>query len=47
MGAGEASLAPVGGAVGNAIIDTTGVRLTAVPFTPARVKAALDAKRAG
>lgn len=47
MGAGEASLAPVGGALGNAIFDATGVRLTAVPFTPARVKAALDAKRAG
>ena len=47
MGAGEASLAPVGGALGNAIFDATGVRLTTVPFTPARVKAALDAKRAG
>ncbi len=45
MGAGEASLAPVGGALGNAIFDATGVRLTAVPFTPARVKAAMDAKR--
>ena len=47
MGAGEASLAPVGGALGNAIFDATGVRLKTVPFTPARVKAALDAKRAG
>jgi nicotinate dehydrogenase subunit B len=47
MGAGEASLAPVGGALGNAIFDATGVRLTTVPFTPARVKAALAQKRAG
>ena len=47
MGAGEASLAPVGGALGNAIFDATGVRLTTVPFTPARVKAALDAKKVG
>jgi CO/xanthine dehydrogenase Mo-binding subunit len=47
MGAGEASLTPVGGALPNAIFDATGVRLTSVPFTPARVKAALDAKRAG
>jgi nicotinate dehydrogenase subunit B len=47
MGAGEASMAPVGGALANAIFDATGVRLTTVPFTPARVKAALDAKRAG
>jgi len=47
MGAGEASLAPVGGALANAVFDATGVRLTTVPFTSARVKAALDAKRAG
>jgi nicotinate dehydrogenase subunit B len=47
MGAGEGTLAPVGGALGNAIFDATGIRLTTVPFTPARLKAALDAKRAG
>jgi CO/xanthine dehydrogenase Mo-binding subunit len=47
MGAGEGTLAPVGGALGNAIFDATGVRLTTVPFTPARLKAALDAKRVG
>jgi CO/xanthine dehydrogenase Mo-binding subunit len=47
MGAGEASMSPVGGALGNAIFDAAGVRLTRVPFTPARVKAAIDAKRAG
>jgi nicotinate dehydrogenase subunit B len=47
MGAGEASLSPVGGALGNAIYDAAGVRLRTVPFTPALVKSALDAKRAG
>jgi nicotinate dehydrogenase subunit B len=41
MGGGEASLTPVGGALGNAIFDATGVRLRTVPFTPARVKRAL------
>jgi CO/xanthine dehydrogenase Mo-binding subunit len=46
MGAGEASLPPVGGALANAIFDATGVRLRTVPFTPARVKEALS-KRAG
>jgi CO/xanthine dehydrogenase Mo-binding subunit len=44
MGAGEASLPPVGGALANAIFDATGVRLRTVPFTAARVKAALAAK---
>ena len=47
MGAGEASLSPVGGALANAIFDAAGLRLRTVPFTPARVKAALDAKQAG
>lgn len=44
MGAGEASMPPIGGALANAIFDATGVRLRTVPFTPARVKAALAAK---
>jgi CO/xanthine dehydrogenase Mo-binding subunit len=43
-GAGEASITVVTAAVGNAIFDATGVRLRQVPFTPARVKAALDAR---
>lgn len=47
MGAGEASLSPVGGALANAIFDATGVRLRTVPFTPARLKAALATRRAG
>jgi nicotinate dehydrogenase subunit B len=41
LGAGEAATAPVAAALGNAVFDATGVRLRTVPFTPARVKAAL------
>ena len=41
LGAGEAATAPVAAAVANAVFDATGVRLRTVPFTPARVKAAL------
>jgi CO/xanthine dehydrogenase Mo-binding subunit len=44
MGAGEASLPPVGGALANAIFDATGLRLRTVPFTPERIKSALAAK---
>ena len=40
-GAGEAASAPVAAALGNAVFDATGVRLRSVPFTPARVRAAL------
>lgn len=40
-GAGEAACAPVAAALGNAVFDATGVRLRSVPFTAARVKAAL------
>ena len=39
--AGEAASAPVAGALANAVFDATGVRLRTVPFTAARVKAAL------
>jgi nicotinate dehydrogenase subunit B len=31
------------GAIGNAVFDATGARLRTVPFTPASVKAALQA----
>ena len=41
MGAGETAITVVAAAVGNAIFDATGVRIREVPFTPARVKAAL------
>jgi CO/xanthine dehydrogenase Mo-binding subunit len=41
MGAGETAVTLVAAAVGNAIFDATGVRLTQVPFTPERVRAAM------
>jgi nicotinate dehydrogenase subunit B len=40
-GAGEPSSRAVAAAIGNAVFDATGVRLRQVPFTAARVKAAL------
>ncbi len=42
LGAGEAATAPVAAAIGNAIFDAAGIRLRTVPFTPARLKAALQ-----
>jgi CO/xanthine dehydrogenase Mo-binding subunit len=44
LGAGETSITVVAAAVGNAIFDATGARIRQVPFTPERVKAALDAR---
>ena len=41
LGAGEASAAPVGAALANAVFAASGARLRTVPFTPARVKEAL------
>jgi nicotinate dehydrogenase subunit B len=41
LGAGEAATAPVAAALANAIFDATGARLRTVPFTTARVKAAI------
>ena len=41
-GAAEMALGLVPAAIGNAVFDATGVRLRRVPFTPKRVKAALD-----
>jgi nicotinate dehydrogenase subunit B len=41
-GAAEMALGLVPAAVGNAVFDATGVRLRRVPFTPPRVKAALE-----
>ena len=40
---GEASQGPTGAALANAVFDAVGVRLRDIPFTPARVKAALQA----
>ena len=41
--AGEPMTRPMPGAIANAVFDATGVRVRQVPFTPARVKAALRA----
>jgi nicotinate dehydrogenase subunit B len=46
MGAGETAITIVAAAVANAIFDATGTRLREIPFTPARVKAALDLRPA-
>lgn len=46
MGAGESASVPSAAAVSNAVFDATGVRLREMPFTPARVLAALKAKAA-
>jgi nicotinate dehydrogenase subunit B len=43
-GSGETSITVVAPAIGNAIFDATGVRLREVPFTPARVLAAIRAR---
>ena len=42
LGAGEASATPVPAALANAVFDAVGARLTTVPFTPERVRAALS-----
>jgi CO/xanthine dehydrogenase Mo-binding subunit len=46
LGAGEAATAPVAAALANAVFDATGVRLRTAPFTRARVRAAMTARRA-
>jgi nicotinate dehydrogenase subunit B len=46
-GAGETAITVTPAAIGNAIFDATGVRLRDLPFTPARVKAALIAAHRG
>ena len=43
-GGGETAITIVAAAIGNAIFDATGARVREVPFTPERVKAALDAR---
>jgi CO/xanthine dehydrogenase Mo-binding subunit len=42
-GAGEPAAAVVPSAISNAVFDATGIRLRSVPFTPAKVKAAISA----
>lgn len=46
-GIGEAGMLGIAAAIGNAIQDATGASVTAVPFTPEKVLAALDAQAAG
>jgi hypothetical protein len=41
-GAGEPSVAVVPSAISNAVFDAVGVRLRSVPFTPAKVLAAMQ-----
>jgi nicotinate dehydrogenase subunit B len=43
QGGGEPAIVPLGAAIGNAIFDATGARLTRMPMTAERVKAALGA----
>jgi len=43
LGAGEAALCPIGGAIANAIFDATGARMRRAPFTPQRVLSVLRA----
>ncbi len=45
MGAGETTITLAAAAIGNAVFDATGARIREVPFTPARVKASLNARR--
>jgi nicotinate dehydrogenase subunit B len=44
LGAGEAACTTVGAALANAVFDATGVRLRTIPFTPERVRAALNGR---
>ncbi|MFS2125905.1 molybdopterin cofactor-binding domain-containing protein [Pseudomonas sp. Pseusp97] len=45
LGAGEATSVPGAAAIANALHDATGVRFTRPPFTPERVRAALQGKQ--
>jgi CO/xanthine dehydrogenase Mo-binding subunit len=42
LGSGEAAQGPTPAAIANAVFDAVGVRLREIPFTPERVKAALN-----
>jgi nicotinate dehydrogenase subunit B len=44
LGAGECTITIAAAAIGNAVFDATGARLRQIPFTPARVLAALAAR---
>ena len=45
LGIGEGTHGPVPAAIGNAIFDAVGVRLRRIPFTPDRVRKALEASK--
>ena len=42
LGSGEAAIGPTPAAIANAVFDAIGVRLREIPFTPVRVRAALN-----
>jgi len=42
MGVGEGAMGPIPAAIANAVFDAVGIRLRQVPFTPQRVKEAMD-----
>ncbi|MGE4371915.1 MAG: molybdopterin cofactor-binding domain-containing protein [Xanthobacter sp.] len=42
LGVGESAAVPAAAAIANAIFDATGVRMRAAPFTPEKVRAALE-----
>jgi CO/xanthine dehydrogenase Mo-binding subunit len=44
QGGGEPAIVGMGAVIANAVFDATGVRITQLPMTPARVKAALGKK---
>ena len=47
LGAGEGSQGPTVAAIANAIFDATGARLRQIPFTPERVRIAMQAAGTG
>jgi CO/xanthine dehydrogenase Mo-binding subunit len=42
LGVGEGAMGPAPAAIANALYDAVGVRMRLVPFTPERIKAALE-----
>jgi nicotinate dehydrogenase subunit B len=46
QGGGEPAIVPMGAVVANAVFDATGVRLFRLPMSAARVRAALEARKA-
>jgi CO/xanthine dehydrogenase Mo-binding subunit len=42
LGAGEAAMGPTAAALGNALMDATGIRVRSMPLTPENIVAAMD-----